>query len=182
MQMPQCDNKHLTWSMTELCCLFNQRRSSLQLPTLPSPSSFCTVSSSFPSFLLPSLFPLRIYLFFPFATFLSSPPLLFLFTLRPVSPSPSLSLAAPPLLSLSCFHSHTLSLFPSIGFSCAKFVRSHWQRPLGDKEMTEGGLYLPLWPLPCRLLNHVANRQHCLPARPRSDNGEPHSYLIQWSV
>lgn len=85
------------------------------------------------------------------------------------------------------YHSAVFTLihyhfFCQLALTVLSFVRSHQQGPLGDKEMTEGGLYLPLWPLPCRLLNHVANRQHCLPARPRPDNGEPHSYLIQWSV
>lgn len=72
--------------------------------------------------------------------------------------------------------------FRQLALIVLSFVRAHQRGPLGDEEMTEGGLYLPLWPLPCRLLNHVANRQHCLPARPHPDNGEPHSYLIQWSV
>lgn len=170
--------------MTELCCLFNQRRALLQLPTL----CHLPLSVIFHHLLLPFFF---CCLFFLSFTFISTSLSILFFplflspsstsTFWPVSLPPSLS-PRPSLLSLSCFHSHTLSLFPSIGFNCAKFVRSHWRRPLGDKEMTEGGLYLPLRPLPCRLLNHVANRQHCLPARPHSDNGEPHSYLIQWSV
>lgn len=145
---------------------------------LPSPPSFCNISSPSPSFLL-----LLFFFSFPFISF--SLPIFFLplffrqihflaclfaFPFRPL------------LLSFSCFHTHTLSLFPSIGFNHAKFVRTHWLRPLGNKEMTEGVLYLPLRPLPCRLLNHVANRQHCLPTRLHSDNGVPHSYLIQWSV
>lgn len=136
MQMLQCDNKHLTWSMTELSCLFNQRRSLLQLPSPLSPSSFCNISSSSPSFLpfFPhlyfSLHPLRYFSFLLSSHFLSPS---FTCSSRPVNLSPSLSLT-PSLISLSCFHSHTLSLFPSIGFNRAKFC----EEPLAGAPWGQG--------------------------------------------
>lgn len=169
--------------MTELSGLFNQSRSSQTSVAflflwgfITFPLLSCAVFSSSIAFLPTSIF----ILFLPSSLLALSPS--FTWTSWTANLPPCLSLA-PSLLSLSCFHSHTLSLFPSIGFNSAKFCEEPLAAgPLGDQEMTEGGLYLPLWPPPCRLLNHVANRQHCLPARPHPDNGEPHSYLIQWSV
>lgn len=127
-----------------------------------------------------------ISLYIPFDTFLSS--YLLTFSLLPSRALPGLLIFLPPFPLLPpLYHSAVFTVihyhfFRQLALTVLSFVRSHWRGPLGDKEMTEGGLYLPLWPLPCRLLNHVANRQHCLPARPHPDNGEPHSYLIQWSV
>lgn len=125
-----------------------------------------------------SLLPFR-YLSFSISPHFLSPfshPLPGLLTFLP------LFLSLPPFYHSAVFTVIHYHFFRQLALTVLSFVRSHWRGPLGDKEMTEGGLYLPLWPLPCRLLNHVANRQHCLPARPHPDNGEPHSYLIQWSV
>lgn len=179
MQMLQCDNKHLTWSMTELSCLFNQRRSLLQLPTLCCPAlsgTFLFLQYFIILSFLPYAFSLHSYtsLWILFLTFSPS----FTLTSWPVNLPPSL----PPFHHSAVFTVIHYHFFRQLALTVLSFVRSHRRGPLGDKEMTEGGLYLPLWPLPCRLLNHVANRQHCLPARPHPDNGEPHSYLIQWSV
>lgn len=164
MQMIQCDNKHLTWCMTELSNLFNQRRilirfnQSISLAVVPLEPTFM-MSSSYFSF------------------YVSSP-----FSMSLISLHSRLIFSHPPFYHSAVFTVIHYHFFRQLALTVLSFVRSHWQRPLGDKEMTEGGLYLPLWPLPCRLLNHVANRQHCLPACPHPDNGEPHSYLIQWSV
>lgn len=149
-----------------------------------SPSSFCNISSPSLSFPILSSFLTSYFCLHPFwfSFFLSPhfPSFLHIHFLAcwafslPFSPSLFYHSAV-----FTVIHYH---FFCQLALTLLSFVRSHWPRPLGDKEMTEGGLYLPLWPLPCRLLNHVANRQHCLPARPHQDNGEPHSYLIQWSV
>lgn len=67
--------------------------------------------------------PISLYIPFPYSFSLLSPHFLspsFTSTSWPVNLPPSLSVA-PSLRSLSCFHSHTLSLFPSIGFNRAKF-------------------------------------------------------------
>lgn len=105
----------------------------------------------------------------------------------PSNPLPSqlISLSVrplPPFCHSAVFTVIHYHFFCQLALTVLSFVKRRWGGPLGDEEMTEGGLYLPLWPLPCHLLNHVANRQHCLPARPHQDNREPHSYLIQWSV
>lgn len=110
--------------MTELSCLFNQRRSLLQLPTLcllPFSVIFhhlllLSLCCFFSSFIF-----LSTSLSIPFFFHLSSLSLsFFTSTSWPVNLPPSFSFP-PSLLSLSCFHSHTLSLFPSIGFNRAKF-------------------------------------------------------------
>lgn len=108
MQIQQCDNKHLTWTMTTLFILFNQTP--------------------------PSRLPPNAY------------------------PTPSLFLPLPP--SLSCFHGYTLSLFHSIGSNRAKLVVGPGRRPWGGQKAAF--IYLQQTS-PCHLLNHVANRQHCLP-------------------
>lgn len=174
MQMLHCDNKHLTRSMTELSCLFNQRHWTLSSqPFVPFGFGVTFIFSSKIS--SPSL-PLFISICLSFHFFIY----FFTFTL---SSLPSMPLISPPSHHSAVFTLIHYHFFPSIGFSGAKFSEQALAgAPLGMRKWQKAAFYLPLWPLPCHLLNHVANRQHCLPACPRLDNGEPHSYLIQWSV
>lgn len=179
--------------MTELSGLFNQRHLLLSLPNLMLPSSFfltflfltnlITFSLCvFPfflsfSFTRISLISLRILFFL--SSHLAFPP-----SIKSTSKPVNLPLcpSLPPFYHSAVFTVIHYHFFCQLALTVLSFCEEALGEPLGDKEMTEGGLYLPLWPLPCHLLNHVANRQHCLPARPHQDNREPHSYLIQWSV
>lgn len=129
MQMLQCDNKHLTWSMTELSCLFNQRRSSSRLRHLPS---FCDVSSASLSFLAPSPPPLRSYFSLPPSRSLS-------FLLSPLTFSPlssflriqflGLLTVLPPFHHSAVFTVIHYHFFRQLALTVLSFVRSHWRRP-----------------------------------------------------
>lgn len=124
MQMLQCDNKHLTWSMTELSCLFNQRRSSSRLRHLPS---FCDVSSASLSFPAPPSPPLRSCFSLRPSRFLS-------FLLSPLTFSllPSflgLLTVLPPFHHSAVFTVIHYHFFRQLALTVLSFVRSHWRGP-----------------------------------------------------